>query len=51
MSSDESHHQCMVQLLESAARLYFDKIIVYIGKYVDIKILIYTSDDVLSQSS
>ena len=35
VSGDESHHEYMVQLLESAARLYFNKIIVYISKYVD----------------
>ena len=26
VSSNESHHECMVQLLESAARLYFDSL-------------------------
>ena len=36
VSSDESHHECVVQLLEFAARLWM---IVYIDEYVDIKIL------------
>ena len=34
VSGDESHHEYMVQLLESAARLYFNKIIVYIGMLI-----------------